>query len=105
MAPISNIIPLTSTAGQQLLSTTSQQAQYFLHNYQQNANLPSQLSGPATLIIFMNAFNMAYNFKLGQYRPNSPQYKALEDKYNRGVQLKLTMKDIVNPNTIHSWSA
>eukprot|EP00111_Clytia_hemisphaerica_P008511 TCONS_00024852-protein len=100
MAPISGVTPLSSSTGQQLLSTTSHQARYFIQNYQQNSNLPSHLSGPAAVLIFMNTFNMAFNFKLGQYPPNSPEIVDLMGKVNRGVQLKLTMNDIVNPNMI-----
>ena len=99
IATHSPIIPLTSRLGHQLLTDASIKRTNMVNFYSQ-VQTP-YISGPASLVLFINAFNLAYMVKIRQFRPNSPEYNALlKDLYAR-VPLLLGPQDIVDLNNLH----
>ena len=93
-------IPFHSTFGQQLWSTTgaTQRREELVNSFEPNTS--SYLSGPASLVIFINAFNMAYQVQFGKYKPGTPEYYDLLTKLYAGKPLSSTVQDIVSVSSL-----
>ena len=100
MAPVvlNNVIPFQQAAGQHLWATSHIRRKEFVDFYE--ANPTKYLSGPASMIIFINAFQLAYTIKLGEFKYDTPGYNAVEKDLRANVPLRLKVRDIVDSRSL-----
>ena len=101
MAPVvlNNAVSLQSAYGQQLWSSSGTIRKKESVNFYE-PNQSRFLSGPASLIIFINAYQLAYTVKMGKYRPGTPEYKSLVNDLKGRVPLRLKVEDIIDGSTL-----
>lgn len=100
MAPVvSNyVVPFQQVAGQSLWKTSTIRREALVNSYE--ANPTKFLSGPISIIIFINAFNLAYTVKLGKSRYGTPEYNALMRDAKAKVPLRLIARDIIGERSL-----
>jgi len=98
MATLSPITPLQSQLGQQIFTNTSVKFANVMEYY--TPNQTPFVSGPASLVLFINVLQFGYMVKIGQFKPRTPEYNALLKNLRARVPLRLSERDIVDPGNL-----